>query len=106
MPFAETLLIGVALLHVLGFAWLIGNRSRVDLVAGYDGELPPEREAELATDVRTILLAVAATLGVLLVDAWTGAVPRAGSLVAVVTVGAVSWLLWKWNVRRDTTTAG
>ena len=106
MPIAATLLVGVALLIVLGFAWLIGSRGRVDLVAGYDGGMPPEREAELARDVRTLLLVVAATLGVLLVDAWTGAVPGAGSLGTVVTVGVVGWLLWKWNVRRDTTTAG
>ncbi|WP_048076959.1 hypothetical protein, partial [Halorubrum sp. AJ67] len=64
--------IGVCLL----LAWAIRFRGAVGLIAGYDGDLLPEREAELARDAAVILVIAAAAVGLLAVDAWTDAVPR------------------------------
>jgi hypothetical protein len=36
-------------------------------------------------------------VGLLAVDAWTGAVPRPGVLVTLLIVASVGWFLWKWN---------
>ena len=82
-------------------AWAIGRRGAVGLIAGYDGDLPPEREAELARDTARVLVVAAAAVGLLAVDARTGAVPRPGAVVTLVIVAAVAWLLWKWNVRTE-----
>jgi hypothetical protein len=68
------------------------------LVAGYDGDLPPEREAELARDAASVLVVAAAATSLLVVDAWTGSVPRPGLSVTLLIIAAVAWFLWKWNV--------
>ena len=55
MAIVETVVVG----HVAGFclllAWAIRRRGAVDLIAGYDGDLPPEREAVLARDAAAVL---------------------------------------------------
>ncbi|QKG92219.1 hypothetical protein EXE43_03325 [Halorubrum sp. SS5] len=99
MAIVETVLIG----HVSGFclllAWAIRRGDAADLIAGYDGDLPPEREAALARDAARVLVVAAAATGLLVVDAWTGAVPRPGALAAVAVGAAVAWFLYTWNVR-------
>ena len=75
--------IGLSLL----FAWAVHRRGAVGLIAGYDGGLPPEREAELARDAARVLV----------VDAWTGAVPRPVPLVTLTILTAIAWFLRKWN---------
>ena len=101
MAIVETVLVG----HVSGFclllAWAIRRGDAVDLIAGYDGDLPPEREADLARDAARVLVVAAAATGLLVVDAWTGAVPDPGVLVTVAVVAPVAWFLWKWNVRTE-----
>ncbi|MEZ3170498.1 hypothetical protein ABNG03_07685, partial [Halorubrum sp. RMP-47] len=86
MAIVETVVVG----HVAGFclllAWAIRRRGAVDLIAGYDGGLPPEREAELARDAAAVLVVAAAASGLIVVDAWTGAVPRPGALVTLAAV--------------------
>lgn len=99
MALGETVVLGFVAVWMLFLAWAIDRGGAVDLVAGYrKGQLPEAREAELARDVRTVLLAVVGLLGLLVVDAWTGAVPRTGELFVVVTAALVGWLVWKWNV--------
>ncbi|TKX75618.1 hypothetical protein EXE46_02400 [Halorubrum sp. GN11_10-6_MGM] len=104
MAIVETVVVA----HVAGIclllAWAIVARGKVGLIAGYDGDLPPEREAELARDAAAILVVAAAASGLLVVDAWTGAVPRPGALVTLAVAAPVAWFLWKWNVRRDSGT--
>ncbi|SNR31533.1 hypothetical protein SAMN06266787_1011214 [Halorubrum ezzemoulense] len=99
MAIVETVVVG----HVTGFclllAWAIYRRGAVDLIAGYDGDLPPEREADLARDAAAVLIVSAAASGLIVVNAWTGAVPRPGALATVAIAAAVGWFLWKWNGR-------
>ncbi|GAA0546938.1 hypothetical protein ABNG02_06110 [Halorubrum ejinorense] len=98
----------VVVAHVVGIclllAWAIHGRGRVSLIAGYDGGLPPEREAELARDAAAVLVAAAAATTLLVVDAWTGGVPRAEALTTLAIVAPVAWFLWKWNVREPPST--
>ncbi|QAU12967.1 hypothetical protein EKH57_09680 [Halorubrum sp. BOL3-1] len=104
MAVAETLLLGFPTGLCLLLAWTIHRRGAVGLIAGYDGDLPPEREAELARDAAAVLVAAAAGVGLLAVDAWTGAVPRPGALVTAAVAAPTVWLLWKWNVREQRST--
>mgnify|MGYP005854718437 CR=1 FL=1 len=53
MSVAETLLLGLSVGFCLLLAWAIHRRGAVGLIAGYDRDLPPEREAELARDARS-----------------------------------------------------
>ena len=101
MALTSTLLSAVSIAVCLLLAWAIAHRGAVGLVAGYDGDLPPEREAELARDAARVLVVAAAATGLLVVDAWTGAVPRPGLSVTLLIVAAVAWFLWKWNVRAE-----
>ena len=101
MALAATLLSAVPVALLLLLAWAIGRRGRVGLIAGYDGGLPPEREAELARDAAAVLVVAAAATSLLVVDAWTGAVPGPDVLVTLLIVAAVAWFLWKWNVRES-----
>ena len=101
MALASTLLPAVSIALLLLLAWAIRYRGQVGLIAGYDGGLPPEREAELARDAAAVLVVAAAAAGLLVVDAWTGAVPRPGLSVTLLIVAAVAWFLWKWNVRES-----
>ena len=105
MAFAATLLYSFPIGLCLLLAWAIWRRGAVDLIAGYDGDRSPEREAELARDAAGVLLVAAAGIVLLAVDAWTGAVPRPGTLVAVAVVVPTAWLFWKWNVREPSSTA-
>ena len=97
MAIVETVVVGHVVALLLLIAWAIRARGRVDLIAGYDGGLPPEREAELARDAAAVLVVAAAATGLLVVDAWTGAVPRPGALVTLAIVASVGWFLWTWN---------
>jgi len=101
MAIIETVVVG----HVAGIclllAWAITTRGRVGLIAGYDGGLPPEREAELARDASWVLIVAAAATRLLTGDASTGAVPRPGAAATLAILAAVAWFLWNWNVRRD-----
>lgn len=101
MAIVETVVAG----HVAGIclllAWAITARGRVDLIAGYDGGLPPEREAELARDAAGALVVAAAAAALLAIDAWTGAVPSPGAVATLAVLAALAWFLRKWNVRRD-----
>ncbi|ELZ37052.1 hypothetical protein [Halorubrum tebenquichense] len=99
MALAATLLYAFPIGSCLLLAWAIHRRGAVGLIAGYDGDLPPEREAELARDAAIVLVAAAAGVGLLAVDARADAVPRPGALVTLAIVAPVAWLLWKWNVR-------
>ncbi|ELZ33753.1 hypothetical protein [Halorubrum distributum] len=99
MALASTLLSAVPIALLLLLAWAIRYRGKVGLIAGYDGDLPPEREAELARDAARVLVVAAAATSLLIVDAWTGSVPRPDVLVTVAIVVAVTWFLYKWNVR-------
>ena len=101
MALVSTLLSAVPVALLLLLAWAIGRRGRVGLIAGYDGGLPPEREAELARDAAAVLVVAAAATSLLVVDAWTGAVPLPDVLVTLLIVAAVAWFLWKWNVRES-----
>ena len=101
MALASTLLSAVPVALLLLLAWAIRYRGKVGLIAGYDGGLSPEREAELARDAARVLVVAAAATSLLVVDAWTGAVPRPGLLVTVAIVAPVAWFLWKWNVREQ-----
>jgi hypothetical protein len=101
MAIVETVVVGFVVALLLLLAWAIGRRGKVGLIAGYDGGLPPEREAELARDAARVLVVAAAAVGLLVVDAWTGAVPRPDVLVTLATLAAVAWFLWKWNVRAE-----
>ena len=101
MALAVTVVLAPAIGICLLFAWAIHRRGAVGLIAGYDGGLPPEREAELARDAARVLVVAAAAVGLLVVDAWTGAVPRPDVLVTLATLAAVAWFLWKWNVRAE-----
>ncbi|WP_423996362.1 hypothetical protein [Halorubrum trapanicum] len=94
---ASTLLSAVPIVFCLLLAWAIWRRGKVGLIAGYDGGLPPEREAELARDAAAVLVVAAAATSLLVVDAWTGAVPRPGVVATLAIVAAVAWFLWKWN---------
>ncbi len=92
----------IALLVGLGSA--IDRGGAVGLIAGYRaGELPPEREDELARDVRNVLFVTALSLVPLLVQ-FAGrdlpAVVHAGVPVAVPLVLS-GWLVWKWNLGAD-----
>ena len=104
MALAETLLLTLPIGLCLLLAWAIHRRGAVGLIAGYDGDLPPEREAELGRDAAALLVVTAAAVGLLLVDAWTGAVPRPAALVTLAVVAPVAWFLWKWNVREPPST--
>ncbi|SDF02523.1 hypothetical protein SAMN04488067_101472 [Halorubrum xinjiangense] len=99
MALAVTLLSAVPIAVCLLLAWAIRSREKVGLIAGYDGGLPPEREAELARDAAAVLVVAAAATSLLVVDAWTRGVPRPGLLVTILIAAAVAWFLWKWNVR-------
>ncbi|WP_434522951.1 hypothetical protein [Halorubrum sp. AS12] len=98
MALPSTFLSAVPAALLLLLAWEIRVRGKVGLIAGYDGGLPPEREAELARDAAAVLVVAAAATSLLVVDAWIGAVPRPGLLVTVAIAAAVAWFLWKWNV--------
>jgi len=97
MAVAETLLSAVPIGLCLLLAWAIRCRGAVGLIAGYDGDLSPEREAALARDAARVLVAAAAATSLLVVDAWTGAVPHPGVLVTLAVVVSVAWFLWAWN---------
>ncbi|MFW6000008.1 MAG: hypothetical protein ACOCPY_00990 [Halorubrum sp.] len=97
MAIVETVVVGHVAAVLLLLAWAIHGRGRVDLIAGYDGDLPPEREAELGRDAAGVLVVAAAASGLLVVDAWTGAVPRPEVLVTLAIAVPVAWFLWKWN---------
>ncbi|PHQ46772.1 hypothetical protein DJ68_05460 [Halorubrum sp. C3] len=99
MALASTLLSAVSVALLLLLAWAIRYRGKVGLIAGYDGDLSPDREAELARDAARVLVVAAAATSLLVVDAWTGAVPRPDLLVTLLIAVAVAWFLWKWNVR-------
>lgn len=99
MALVSTLLSAVPIALCLLLAWAIYSRGKVGLIAGYDGDLPPERETELARDAAAVLVVAAAATSLLVVDAWTGVVPRPDVVVTVAIVAAVAWFLWKWNVR-------
>ena len=97
MAIVETVVVGFVVALLLLLAWAIGRRGKVGLIAGYDGDLPPEREAELGRDAAVVLVVAAAAVGLLVVDAWTGAVPRPVPLVTLTILTAIAWFLWKWN---------
>ncbi|WP_017342277.1 hypothetical protein [Halorubrum sp. T3] len=97
MALAATLLSAVPIGVCLLLAWAIRARGKVGLIAGYDGGLPPEREAELARDAAAVLVVAPAATSLLVADAWTGAVPRPGVVVTLAIVAAVGWFIWKWN---------
>ncbi|QWC19470.1 hypothetical protein [Halorubrum sp. 2020YC2] len=101
MALPATLLSAFPIGLCLLLAWAIRRRGKVGLIAGYDGDLSPEREAELARDAARVLAVAAAATSLLVVDAWTGAVPRPGLLVTLLIAGAVGWFLWKRNVRAE-----
>ncbi|SFR35076.1 hypothetical protein [Halorubrum sodomense] len=101
MAIVDTVVIGHAVALLLLLAWAIHARGKVGLIAGYDGGLPPDREAELARDAAAVLVVSAAAAGLLVVDAWIGAVPRPGLLVTVAIGAAVAWFLWTWNGRAE-----
>lgn len=102
MAIGETVVLSFVAALCLLFAWAIGRHGEVDLIAGYrSGQYPPDRERELAADMRNLLLVVTGLLVVQIVDAWTGLVPRAGTLLVVVTAGLLGWIAWKHNVKYD-----
>ena len=105
MAIVETVVVGFVVALLLLFAWAIHFRGVVGLIAGYDGDLPPEREAELARDAAAVLVVAAAASGLLVVDAWTSAIPRPGALVTLAIAVPTAWFLWKWNGRADRPTA-
>jgi hypothetical protein len=84
------------------FALAIGRGNAVGLIAGYQkGDLPPEEEAELARDVRNLLLVVSLSLVPLLVHVTVRELPTAvhTGLPTVVSVVLVGWVVWKWNLK-------
>ena len=97
MPVVETVILAPAIGLCLLFAWAVHRRGAVGLIAGYDGGLPPEREAELARDAATLLVVTAAAVGLLVVEAWTGVIPRPAPLATLTILTAIAWFLWKWN---------
>jgi hypothetical protein len=85
---------------LVAFGWLIDERGAVDLIAGYqDGDLPPERERELARDVRNVLAGSAVLCTPLLVHFAVRPLPE--PVLAGVPTGGIllltAWLLWKHN---------
>ncbi|ELZ43798.1 hypothetical protein C463_09019 [Halorubrum californiense DSM 19288] len=101
MAIVETVVVGHVVALLLLFAWAIHGRGKVGLIAGYDGGLPPEREADLARDAAVVLVVAAAATSLIVVDAWTGAVPRPDVAVTLAIAGAAGWFLWKWNGSED-----
>lgn len=68
------------------------------LIAGYQkGDLPPEREQELATDIRNLLWTVAILLSLPLIDEWTEQIPYNGVLILVLIVLLVGRIIWKYR---------
>ena len=63
MALASTLLSAVSIAVCLLLAWAIARRGAVGVVAGHDGDLPPEREAGLARDAAPALAVAAAPTG-------------------------------------------
>lgn len=87
---------------LVAFALAIGRGNAVGLIAGYQkGDLPSEEEAELARDVRNLLLIVSLSLVPLLVHFAVRELPTAvhTGLPTVVSVVLIGWLVWKWNLR-------
>ncbi|ELZ58970.1 MULTISPECIES: hypothetical protein [Halorubrum] len=105
MALAATLLYAFPIGLCLLLAWAIRYRGAVGLIAGYDGDLSPEREAALARDTALVLVAAAAGVGVLAIDSRTDAVPRPDLLTTLAVVVPTAWLLWKWNVREPRSTS-
>jgi|GEM_PF-4208534 len=102
MPIGETVLLVVVASSCLFIAWAIGRDGGQGLIAGYRrGQLSAKEEAELVRDVRVMLFGVVGLLGLLVVDAWTEAVPRAGTVMMAGTVVLVGWVVWKWNRTGD-----
>jgi hypothetical protein len=97
MALAVTVVLAPAIGLCLLFAWAVHRRGAVGLIAGYDGDLSPEREAELGRDAATVLVVTAAAVGLLVVEAWTGAIPRPVPLVTLTVLTAIAWFLRKWN---------
>lgn len=89
----------IVVLVVLALA--IGRGSAVGLIAGYrQGDLPPEKETELARDVQNLLLVVSLSFVPLVVHF---AVRDLSTVVhtgvpTIVSLALVGWLLWKWNL--------
>lgn len=82
------------------FAVVIDRGGAGGLIAGYQaGELLPEREAELARDVRNLLLVSALSLVPLLVHFTVRELPSVvhTGVPSVVPLVGVGWLLWRWN---------
>ena len=102
MPTGETVLLVVVACWCLFLAWAIGWDGGQGLIAGYSpGQLPAKQETELVRDVQLVLFGVVGLLGLLVVDAWTDAVPRAGTVMMVGTFVLVGWVVWKWNRAGD-----
>ena len=99
MGLASTLLPSVLIALLFLLAWEIRVRGKVGLIAGYDGGLPPEREAELARDASRVLVVAAAATSLLTGDTSTGVVPRPDLLATLLIAAPVAWFLYKWNVR-------
>lgn len=98
MAVGETILVGFAIGLCLFFAWIIGHRGGVDAIAGYQKrDLPPQRERELATDIRNLLVGVAVLLSLTIIDAWTGSIPYDGIVVLLLILLLVGWIIWKYN---------
>lgn len=98
MAVGETVLVGVCIGICLLLGWAINRRGAVDLIAGYQkGDLPPEREQELATDIRNLLWAVAILLSLAIIDEWTRPLPYDGVVVLVLIVLLVSRIIWKYR---------
>lgn len=98
MAVGETILVGVCIGVCLLLGWAIDRHGAVDLTAGYQkGDLPPEREQELATDIRNLLWAVAILLGLTIIDEWTKPFPYDGVLVLVLIVLLVGRIIWKYR---------
>jgi hypothetical protein len=90
---------------LVAFALAIARGNAVGLIAGYQqGDLPPEKETELARDVRNLLLVVTLSLVPLLVHFAVRELPAAvhTGLPTVVLVVLLAWLLWKWNLGQST----
>jgi hypothetical protein len=92
------MLVGFCIGGCLLLGWAISRRSAVDIIAGYQqGDLPPEREQELTTDIRNLLWGVAILLGLIIIDEWTGQLPYDGVLVLVGIGLLVSRITWKYR---------
>lgn len=98
MAVGKTILVGFCIGVCLLLGWAISRRGAVGLIAGYqEGDLPPEREQELVTDIHNLLWAVAVLFSLTIIDEWTRPLPYDGILVLALIVLLAGRIIWKYR---------